>query len=172
MNIWNSVTLEHFFVAQWLILCKICPNLFRICLFWNVFRFFINDEKKRTRQTQRMSECRHCEQSRQTVLGGTGVNRARSEAEWTWRSGWYIGGGFAEGGNSRRRGQGGPRAWQRGLFFAVFGHPSSVFGWFLLFVFRLRFLFGSFRFLFFVFLFCSTRLPGGNQVDGLPPAWH
>ena len=49
-----------------------------------------------------------------------------------------IGGGFAEGGNSRRRGQGGPRAWQRGLFFAVFGHPSSVFGCFLLFVFLFR----------------------------------
>ena len=49
-----------------------------------------------------------------------------------------IGGGFAEGGNSRRRGQGGPRAWQRGLFFAVFGHPSSVFGSFLLFVFLFR----------------------------------
>ena len=49
-----------------------------------------------------------------------------------------IGGGFAEGGNSRRRGQGGPRAWQRGLFFAVFGHPSSVFRCFLLFVFLFR----------------------------------
>ena len=35
---------------------------------------------------------------------------------------------------------------------------------------RLCFLFGSLRFLFFVFLFCSTSLPGGNQVDGLPPA--
>ena len=50
-----------------------------------------------------------------------------------------MGGGVrAEGGNSRRRGQGGPRAWQRGLFFAVFGHPSSVFGCFLLFVFLFR----------------------------------
>ena len=108
-----------------------------------------------------------------------GVNSGGAKRDVNMAVGGMGGGVRAEGGNSRRRGQGAGEPAGRAGCSTGRGPGSGVFS-LLSLVIRLQssvgFCFSSsvfvfcLFFFFFVFLVCSTSLPGGNQVDGLPPA--